>query len=151
MTLMALDIDDEQLACVSHAPLLITHRTADEAAAQARRIHAGGPQSAAPFVDASAASLPISARLLRGRCEELLDGAAGGSLLFSGVESMPQEVQDQILELLAELESQRPPSAAVRLIAATTESLLDRIAARTFSVRLFYRLNVIHLVAESAD
>jgi transcriptional regulator of acetoin/glycerol metabolism len=35
----------------------------------------------------------------------------------------------------------------VRLISGTTTSLLDRVAAGTFSERLFYRLNIIHLLA----
>jgi DNA-binding NtrC family response regulator len=39
----------------------------------------------------------------------------------------------------------------VRLIFGTTVSLLDRVTAGTFSDRLFYRLNVIHLTARDAD
>src|SRR4029078_7961200 len=41
-------------------------------------------------------------------------------------------------------------SNGVRLISGTTVSLLDRIAAGTFSEQLFYRLNIIHLTVASA-
>ena len=54
---------------------------------------------------------------------------------------------EALIDLLAGLESARVPSAAVRLISGTTVSLLDRVAAGTFSERLFYRLNTIHLAA----
>jgi transcriptional regulator of acetoin/glycerol metabolism len=54
-------------------------------------------------------------------------------------------VQEALIDLLDRLQAARRPSAAVRLISGTTVSLLDRITAGTFSARLFYRLNVIHL------
>jgi DNA-binding NtrC family response regulator len=58
---------------------------------------------------------------------------------------MPATVQDAMIDLLGGLESARVPSAMARLISGTTVSLLDRVAAGTFSERLFYRLNIIHL------
>ena len=54
-------------------------------------------------------------------------------------------MQEALIDLLAGLESARRPSAAVRLISGTTVALLDRVAGGTFSERLFYRLNIIHL------
>lgn len=60
---------------------------------------------------------------------------------------MPAAAQDGLIDLLAALEDARTPSAAVRLISGTTVSLIDRVAAGTFSERLFYRLSIIHLVA----
>lgn len=80
-----------------------------------------------------------------------VDAAAGGSVLVSAVEEMPSAVQDALIDLLAALESARRPSAAVRLISGTTVSLFDRVAAGTFSERLFYRLNIIHLVAGAPE
>ncbi|HXV09794.1 MAG TPA: sigma 54-interacting transcriptional regulator [Burkholderiales bacterium] len=71
-------------------------------------------------------------------------------MLVSAVEDMPSAAQDAFIDLLAALESARRPSAAVRLISGTTVSLLDRVTAGTFSERLFYRLNIIHLVSEGA-
>ena len=67
-------------------------------------------------------------------------------MLISGVEETPPLVQNVLVELLDRLESARHPLAAVRLISGTTVSLLDRVAAGTFSDRLFYRLNIIHLM-----
>jgi DNA-binding NtrC family response regulator len=55
------------------------------------------------------------------------------------------EHQEAFIDLLTELESARRPSATARLISGTTVSLLDRVSAGTFSERLFYRLNIIHL------
>jgi transcriptional regulator with PAS, ATPase and Fis domain len=59
---------------------------------------------------------------------------------------MPAIVQDAMIDLLGGLESARMPSDPARLISGTTVSLVDCVAAGTFSERLFYRLNIIHLV-----
>jgi DNA-binding NtrC family response regulator len=68
-------------------------------------------------------------------------------VLFSAVDVMPPAVQDALDALLDGLEFAHGSSAEIRLISGTTTSLLDRVAAGTFSERLFYRLNIIHLVA----
>lgn len=78
----------------------------------------------------------------------LLDAAICGSLLMIDIDEMPVLVQELLLDLLAELQSAGARSAAVRLIAGTTVSLVDRVAVGAFSERLFYRLNVIHLVVK---
>ena len=113
----------------------------------ARRIHGIGPRAQLPFVVTCAGELPIGAQALRDDCARVLDAAAGDSVLVSAVEEMPSAAQDALIDLLAALESARRPAAPVRLISGTTVSLLDRVAAGTFSERLFYRLNIIHLVA----
>ena len=79
------------------------------------------------------------------------DAGAGGSVLVSALEKMPAAVQEAFIDLLAGLESARGPSNAVRLIAGTTVSLLDRVAAGTFSERLFYRLNIIHVNSAATE
>jgi DNA-binding NtrC family response regulator len=68
-------------------------------------------------------------------------------VLISAVEEMPAIVQDALIELLDGLEFTSRPSAAVRLISGTTVSLLERVAAGTFSEQLFYHLNTVHLMA----
>jgi DNA-binding NtrC family response regulator len=98
-----------------------------------------------------AGELPTSAQALRDDCARLLDVAAGGTLLVSTVEEMPATVQDVTIDLLGGLESARTPSAPTRLISGTTVSLLDRVAAGTFSERLFYRLNIIHLMVDNGS
>jgi DNA-binding NtrC family response regulator len=80
-----------------------------------------------------------------------LDAAAGGSILIHDVEEMSPTVQRVLVDVLAELEFARASSAAVRLMTGATVSLLDCVVAGTFSDRLFYRLNTIHLVAAKGD
>jgi DNA-binding NtrC family response regulator len=60
---------------------------------------------------------------------------------------MKGTVQASLIDVLMELEWVRGPSTAVRLMSGTTVSLVDRIAAGTFSAQLFYRLNIIHVTA----
>jgi DNA-binding NtrC family response regulator len=138
---------DEEVACRCAARLLITASTEHGAETLARRVHAAGPRAPSPFVHLWAGDFPVGPQALREYCGTVLDGAAGGSMLIDAVEDMPPPVQEALIELLTGLESTRRPSAAVRLISGTTVSLLDRIAAGTFSEQLFYRLNIIHLMA----
>ena len=138
--------EDEGAASRSAARLLITASTQREVETLARRVHGAGPRAELPFVHTWACDLPIGAEALREHCAGVLDAAAGGSMLISDVEEMRPIVQDVLLDVLAGLELARRPSAAVRLISGTTVSLLDRVTAGTFSHRLFYRLNVIHLM-----
>ena len=140
-------VEDINVASRSSARLLITGSTQQAVETLARRIHASGPRAQSPFVMTSAGELRGGAQALRDGCVRLLDAAANGSVLISAVEEMPASVQEALIDLLAGLESARRPSATVRLISGTTVSLLDRVAAGTFSDRLFYRLNIIHLVA----
>jgi Sigma-54 interaction domain len=99
----------------------------------------------------SCRSAPAPFRPPRARCEApaptLLDAAAGGSVLHSDVDEMPRPVQGLLIGLLEELEDERDPAAAVRLVSGSTASLVPGILAGTFSAQLFYRLNVIHVVA----
>ena len=138
--------EDEELANHSPARLLITAPTEQGVETLARRIHGAGPRAQFPFVQTRAVELPVGPELLKDYCARFLDSAAGGSLLVSAVEEMPAIVQDAMNDLLSGLESARMPSDAARLISGTTVSLLERVAAGTFSERLFYRLNIIHLM-----
>jgi DNA-binding NtrC family response regulator len=143
-------IEDEALAarCATTNTLI----TADCAAAVeriARRIHMASPCVASPFVKLDAAALPIGAAALMETCVDLLDAARSGSVLLSEVERMPAIVQDRWIETVTCLQASRDPSWRVRLIAGTTTSLRDRVTNGTFSERLFYWLNVIHVVAKN--
>jgi sigma-54 dependent transcriptional regulator, acetoin dehydrogenase operon transcriptional activator AcoR len=140
-----LAVEDEELANQSPVRLLITAPTAQAVETLARRIHGAGPRAQFPFVQTGAVELPVGPELLKEYCARLLDSAAGGTLLVSAVEEMPATVQDAMIDLLGGLESARVLSAMARLISGTTVSLRDRVAAGTFSERLFYRLNIIHL------
>jgi DNA-binding NtrC family response regulator len=144
--------EDEAIAAGCSLPLLITASSAGAVEALARRVHAAGFGAPSPFIPARARALPIDPGMLRETWSNLTQAATGGSLLLNDVEDMPASVQDRLIELLVELEGARAraPSAAVRLMAGTTVSLYDRIVGGTFSERLFYRLNIIHLVARNA-
>ena len=145
--LALLAVEDVSLASRSPARLLITASTHQAVETLARHIHGSGPRAQFPFVMTTAGELPVEAQALRDGCAGFLDEAAGGSVLVSAVEEMPAVVQKGLIDLLARLESAREKSAAVRLISGTTVSLLHRVAAGTFSERLFYRLSTIHLMA----
>jgi DNA-binding NtrC family response regulator len=140
--LALLAVENEELANQSPARLLITAPTQQGVETLARRIHDAGPRARFPFVQRGAGE----PELLKEYCARFLDAAAGGSVLVSAVEEMPATVQDALVDLLGGLESARRPSAPAGLILGTTVSLLDRVAAGTFSERLFYRLNIIHLM-----
>jgi DNA-binding NtrC family response regulator len=149
---LALDgVEDEEAAARSDAKLLITASAPLIVEALARRIHAAGARAALPFIQTWACDFPIDRQVLETTCSSLLDSAAGGSMLMSDVEQMPRIVQDVLIDLLADLELARMPLPLVRLISGTTVSLLDRVEAGTFSDRLFYRLNTIHLLAEFSN
>ena len=138
---------DEEVACGCAARLLISASTNRGVETLARRIHEAGARAHSPFLHLWGYEFPVDPQALQEYCISVLDRAAGGSLLIDAVEDMPASVQDTLIELLAGLEFTRSPADAVRLVSGTTVSLLDRIAAGTFSDRLFYRLNIIHLMA----
>jgi DNA-binding NtrC family response regulator len=140
-------LDGEDLARESAARLLITAGHASAVEVIARRIHASSLRARFPFVHVSAAALPTEPDRLRVAWSGLLAAAVGGSLLVRDVEIMPALVQEQFTELLDQCDDARAPAAAVRLVSGTTVMLFDRIASGSFSERLFYRLNTLHLVA----
>ena len=142
-------VEDEDLASRSAARLLISAPTQHGVETLARRVHETGPRVQFPFFHTRAGDLPAEPKVLKEYWTNVLAAAAGGSVLISAVEEMPATVQDAMIDLLAGLEFARRPSAAVRLISGTTESLVDRVAAGTFSERLFYRLNIIHLMVDN--
>jgi len=145
--LALLAVEDINMASQSSARLLITASTQQAVETLALRIHASGPRVESPFVVTSGGEFRGSAQALRDGCVRLLDAAASGSVLINAVEDMPVAGQEAFIDLLTGLESAPGPSAAARLISGTTVSLLDRVAGGSFSEQLFYRLNIIHLMA----
>ena len=136
---------DEVVAGRSAMRLLVSARTGPAVEAIARRVHAAGARADSPFVRFRAGRFPIEPGRLRTTCAKLLDLAAGGTLLVSDIETMPRVVQDCVIELIDALELARTPAVTVRLISGTTLLLFDLVVAGTFSDRLFYRLNVVHV------
>jgi DNA-binding NtrC family response regulator len=143
-------VEDEALAARCAATTILI--TADCAAAVerlARRIHAASACAASPFVHVAAAALPIDAAGLTEMCADLLHTARSGSLLLTDVEHMPAIVQNGLIETVSFLQAAREPTCRVRLMAGTTTILHERVGDGTFCQRLFYQLNVIHVVAKN--
>jgi len=66
---------------------------------------------------------------------------------MTAIEETSPVVQRVLVELIDGLQRASGSRPSVRLFSGTTVSLIDRVAAGTFSERLFYRLNSLHLVA----
>jgi two-component system nitrogen regulation response regulator NtrX len=90
-----------QQVAAHDAPVLLVGEIGTGREAFARYLHSLGPRASAPFVVATCASLmdDPAAVALRGRESDgqvepgLYDEADGGTLLFNGLEDMPQSVQ----------------------------------------------------------
>jgi DNA-binding NtrC family response regulator len=141
-------IEGEDLARRSAARLLITAPSSYAVEVIARRVHAASMRADCPIVCTRAGELPSDPAMLKATCASLLDAAAGGTLLITDIETMLAPVQNCFIEVIEELERGRDPAAAVRLVTATTVFLYDRVATHRFSERLFYRLNILHVIAE---
>jgi DNA-binding NtrC family response regulator len=139
-------LDDEDLAAGSSERLLITAATGQDVQSVAARIHAASAHGATPCVLMRAADFPLDVQALRATCAWLVQSAAGGTVLVTDVENLPAAVQDRLIDLLAEFERARAPLPPARLVSGTTVSLFERVLGGTFSERLFYRLNVLHIV-----
>jgi DNA-binding NtrC family response regulator len=140
------EIADENSVRQTTARILITASDAKAAEALARRIHNASARARAPLVQARAIDFPGEPERLRETWSRLVDMAADGTLLISDVDQLAPAVQEQLLTLLEELEFGRTSGRVVRLMSSTTVSLPERIDAGGFSARLFYRLNIIHLM-----
>ena len=70
-----------------------------------------------------------------------------GTLFLQEVGGLSPAAQLKLAEHLGELRSHGGDRRVRRrIVAATSEDLLDRVNAGTFDSRLFYRLNVMHLI-----
>lgn len=129
----------------------------------ARAIHSGSPRAQAPFVPVNCAALSheLLERELFGHAKGAFAGAAqsrdglfryaqGGTLFLDEVAELPLPVQATLLRAIDELNirpvgsEQRVP-VNVRIIAATTRPLAERVAQGLFRDDLYYRLKVVDL------
>jgi NtrC-family two-component system response regulator AlgB len=77
-----------------------------------------------------------------------VEAAAGGTLFLDEIGDLPMEIQPKLLRLLQEREYERVGEnvirhAEVRVIAATSRDLKQRVAEDAFREDLYFRLNVI--------
>ncbi|MGH9349039.1 MAG: sigma 54-interacting transcriptional regulator [Vicinamibacterales bacterium] len=134
---LGLDADfetDLRCALTNTSPVLIT-APADVATAVATRIHRNGVNRTGAFltIDCGKAHLPE-------QLDMVFDSAAPrGTVFLRDVDRLGPALQSLLYFRIVPL--------GVRVIAATSASLLCALTQGTFDERLFYRLNQIHLVA----
>lgn len=127
----------------------------------ARALHFNSARQYAPFIPVNCAALPenlLESELFGHRRgafagaladkRGLFQEAEGGTIFLDEVGSMPDAVQSRLLRVLQDHEVRRvgdsaPGHVNVRVVAATHESLEQKIKEGKFREDLFYRLNVL--------
>jgi DNA-binding NtrC family response regulator len=128
---------DLQCALRNTSPVLIT-APAGFAEEVATRIHRQGPNRRGAFLTIDCGKTHRPEQL-----EVVFEAAAPrGTVFLRDVDRLAPTLQTLLFVRMAPL--------GVRVIAATSESLLSATAKGTFDERLFYRLNQIHLIAAPA-
>ena len=147
----------------SSVTVLITGESGTGKELVARALHDHSPRSARPFVALNTAAIPaelLESELFghergaftgantqrQGRFEQ----ADGGTLFLDEIGDMSMPLQTRLLRVLAEGEfyrvgGQTPIRVDVRVIAATHQTLEDRVAGGLFREDLYHRLNVIRI------
>ena len=127
----------------------------------ARALHFNSRRRQAPFVPVNCAALPenlLESELFGHRKgaftgavadkSGLFQEAHGGTIFLDEIGAMPPLLQSRLLRVLQDREVRRVGDNTatyvnVRVVAATNESLLEKIRDNTFREDLYYRLNVI--------
>ena len=131
----------------------------------ARAIHDTSPRAGKPFVELNAGAIPealFESELFgaekgahstaTARIIGKIDAAQGGTLFLDEVGDIPLPSQAKLLTFLQSkryyrLGSTRELEADVRVIAATNRDLEDDVRNKRFREDLYYRLNVLEIVA----
>ncbi|MHC1760752.1 MAG: sigma 54-interacting transcriptional regulator [Negativicutes bacterium] len=130
----------------------------------AQSIHNESSRRLGPFVAVNCAALPeplLESELMgyeegaftgakRGGKQGLFEIAHMGTLFLDEINQLPLPLQARVLRVLQEkmvlrLGGERMIPVNVRIIAATNEKLMDKVAVGKFRDDLFYRLNVLEL------
>jgi len=129
---------DLQCAVSSTSPVLIT-APAKLAEELATRIHRNGVNRRGPFltVDCGRVQRPEQLEVA------FQTAAPRGTIFLRDVDRLAPAIQTLLYVRIAPL--------SVRVIAATSVSLLCAAASGTFDESLFYRLNQIHLIASPVE
>jgi DNA-binding NtrC family response regulator len=139
-------------------PVLLEGEAGVGKRAIAQTIRAASDRRGRPFVAVNCAGLPIDAidRILFGCDKGAIAGerqpgkfveAHGGALFLGEVGALPLAAQARLLRVLRDGEvdpigAKRPLRVDVRVIAATTQNLIELVRARRFREDLYYRLHV---------
>jgi formate hydrogenlyase transcriptional activator len=158
-------LQEVSLVAPTDSTVLILGETGTGKELFARAIHNGSKRSGRPFIRVNCAAIPSSliATELFGHEKGAFTGAMqrrvgrfesahGGTIFLDEIGELPMETQIALLRVLQEREFERvgsnqPVSVDVRVVAATNRDLKAAVAAGTFRLDLYYRLNVfpIHL------
>ena len=133
----AVDLADILLAARSTCPVLITAL----------------PQDALQIARAIAAEYGCRDRLVVGEPRSVVSRLAEPAdaaqrplmLLLEDIHALTPRQQELLLELMDDRHGTPP-----RILASTSVSLFDLVQQGMFDARLFYRLNVVHVVASGA-
>jgi len=144
-------------------PVLLTGETGSGKGFAARWIHERSRRAARPFVPVNCGAIPdalIDSHLFghaRGAFSGadrdhsgLVRAADGGTLLLDEIADLPLSAQSRLLRLLEEREAQpvgynQPVRVNVRVIAATSADLWERVRTGGFRPDLLFRLDVVHV------
>ncbi|UCF66884.1 MAG: sigma-54-dependent Fis family transcriptional regulator [Acidobacteriota bacterium] len=147
--------------------VLITGESGTGKELTAEAIHQTGVGADSPFLTVNSSNLPqelLESELFghaRGAFtgavtdkEGLFAAAAGGTLFFDEISTIPLPVQAKLLRVMQEKEflplgSVRPVRVDVRILAATNEDLARLVREGQFRDDLYYRLNVLTIALPS--
>jgi DNA-binding NtrC family response regulator len=106
----------------------------------ARAMHQAGSRADEPFVVAACGN----------RISYLMKIARGGALFFSGIDEMPLETQDELLEVLRRNEWAQdglaaPQKSGTRLIVSTKQDLKGLVASGRFRQELHHRIAMVQI------
>ncbi|MDR2296295.1 MAG: sigma 54-interacting transcriptional regulator [Clostridiales Family XIII bacterium] len=159
--------NDIRLCAKSDSPVLISGETGTGKEMIAHAIHAASRRRAFEFIELNCATIPgdlFESELFgyeegsftgarKGGKAGLAELADRGALFLDEINALPMHMQAKLLRFLQEKEIRRlggglSKSVDVRVIAATNESPAKLVKQGRFRQDLYYRLNVMEIVAE---